>query len=197
MRKLFVRPLAAALVVVVAACSAPAEVLAQSEVSAEEYAVYSAFVTEAYLKPKTELAVIASTTSAGRGWDEMADLFLNRLPSLSRATLDDFVARNDGERRLSRSFTLKAKYVLVEYGVIEKLFGTPVLEEAWKTFYERYPASNGYVVLSRVGFNPAKDQALVYVAWMCNERCGEGKVVLLSKREGRWKIENHHLLWVS
>ena len=169
----------------------------QSEVSSEEYAVYSALITEEYVRDKVKLVVITNPTSGGNKSKDMADFLLQQLSPLSQATYDDYLERNSKSYNLSNSFSLKEKYVLVEYREIEKFFDNPDFEEAWKNFYKRFPASNGYIVLSRAGFNPAKDQALVYMAWMCNSRCGEGKLMLMSKRDGKWKVEKHYTTWVS
>jgi len=35
------------------------------------------------------------------------------------------------------------------------------------------------------------------VSWVCNSRCGEGLSVLLTKREGTWKVETDFIRWVS
>jgi hypothetical protein len=177
--------------------SASPKAVRQSEVSSEEYAVYSTLITEEYVTDKVKLVVIANPTSGGNRSKDMADYFLQQLSPLSQATYDDYLERNSKPYTLSNSFTLKEKYVLVEYREVEKLFDNPDLDEAWKEFYRRFPASNGYIVLSRVGFNHEKDQALVYMAWMCKSLCGEGKLMLMSKRDGKWKVEKHYTVWVS
>ncbi len=186
-----------ALFVILATSSALPKAPRQSEVSAEEYAVYSALISEEYIKEKVKLVVIANPTFGESRSKEKMDYFLDLLPHLSGETLDNYLAINSKPYRLSKSFSLKAKYVIVEYPETEKFFENPDFDEAWKDFYRRFPASNGYIALSRVGLNHAKDQALVSMSWMCNQRCGEGKLVLMVKRDGRWKVENRHLMWVS
>jgi hypothetical protein len=197
MTKSFIPPLILALLILGATLSASPKAVRQSEVSSEEYAVYSALITEEYVKDKIKLVVITNPTSGGNRSKDMADYFLQQLSPLSQTTYDDYLERNRESYKLSNSFPLKEKYVLVEYGKVEKFFDNPDFDEAWKNFYKRYPASNGYIALSRVGFNPEKNQALVYMAWMCNSRCGEGKLVLMSKRDGKWKVEKHYTIWVS
>jgi hypothetical protein len=197
MKNYLILLLGMALFVLAATPSASPKVPRQSEVSSEEYAVYAALISEEYLKDKVKLVVIANPTSGGNMSKDMADVFLELLAPLSQATYDDYLARNSKPYRLSNLFPLKTKYVIVEYQDIERFFDNPDFDEAWKAFYKRYPASNGYIALSRVGFNPAKDQALVYMAWMCNSRCGEGKLVLMGKQDGNWKVEKQHLMWVS
>ena len=192
-----IRLIGVALFVIVATSYASPKIPRQSNVASEEYAVYSALISEEYMNEKVKLVVIANPTSGGKIANDMADYLPQLLAPLSRTTLDDYLARNSKPYRLSKSFSLKAKYVFVEYQEIEKLFENPDLDEAWKDFYRRFPASNGYVILSRVGFNQAQDQALVSMSWMCNQRCGEGKLVLMSKRSGKWKVEKHHTMWMS
>jgi hypothetical protein len=182
---------------ILATSSASPEVPRQSEVSAEEYAVYSALISEEYMKEKVKLVVVANPTIGESRPKEEVDYFLDLLPPLTRETLDDYLAINSKTYRLNNAFSLKAKYVIVEFREIERFFENPDFDEAWKDFYKRFPASNGYIALSRVGFNRAKDQALVSKSWMCNQRCGEGKLVLMVKRDGKWKVENQHLMWVS
>jgi hypothetical protein len=172
------------------------------DVSADEYKIYSAVVMKNYVEEDTRLAVITDETydpvpdgDSARVLDGLGKLHF--LPSAE--TWDDFVAQNrKGEQKLGRSFSLGVNYVIVDYKSIEGLFEPAVdLDEAWKKFYRQYPRSNGYFRVSRVGFNRAQDQALVHTSWMCNQRCGEGRYVLLVKRDGEWKVEDTYTQWVS
>jgi len=51
--------------------------------------------------------------------------------------------------------------------------------------------------LSRIGFNSSKTQALVYVANVCGGLCGTGEFYLLGKVDGKWKIQNELIVWIS
>jgi hypothetical protein len=177
----------------------------QSGVSSDEYEVYSALIREDYVREGISLAVITDETynpipegsSASQVFAQLTAL--HSPPSLDAEMWDDFVARNSqGPRKVGRSFSVGVRYILVDYKAIEGLFVPGVdFEEAWRQFYKKYPRSGGYVRVSRVGFNRAKDQALVHTSWMCGQRCGEGKYVLLVRRDGKWKIESQFLRWVS
>ncbi len=87
------------------------------------------------------------------------------LKPVSSEALEDYVARNRQSIMLGKEFKLKIDYRIVPYVEIEKLFSDIDLDNAWKPFYSKYPASGGYIRLSRVGFNKAKDQAIVSTAW--------------------------------
>jgi len=52
--------------------------------------------------------------------------------------------------------------------------------------------------LSRVGFDPARRQALVYVEWVCGALCGHGMYVLLERgRAGAWAVRREFAFWSS
>jgi hypothetical protein len=57
----------------------------------------------------------------------------------------------------------------------------------WAGFYQRFPGSNGYAELSAVGFDAAKQRAMVYVAHHCGMLCGGGRNHLLEKVDGEWR----------
>jgi hypothetical protein len=61
------------------------------------------------------------------------------------------------------------------------------IQGPWKTFYERYPDSGGYLVFSAVGFNEGKTRALVYIGHHCGNLCGGGTHHFLQKVDDRWR----------
>jgi len=111
--------------------------------------------------------------------------------------LENFKERNRETRHLKRLLTLSVPYRIADYKKIEKLFEMMVLEDEWKTFYRWYPGSNGYIRLSRVGFNKTRDEALVSTGWMSGERSGEGRYFLLSKKVASGKYKSLFTTWVS
>jgi hypothetical protein len=58
----------------------------------------------------------------------------------------------------------------------------------WLGFMEKYPKAWGVTVLSRVGFNNDKTQALVYVRHQCGGGCFSSETVFLTKRKNLWRI---------
>ena len=121
---------------------------------------------------------------------------LKELEPFSQDTVADFKERNKEAMRLKRSFRLAIAYRIVNYQKIEKLFAPMMLDEEWKTFDQWYPKSNGYITLSRVGFNRNRTEALVNTSWMRGERTGEGHYFLLSKKDGEWCVERFAATWM-
>jgi len=55
----------------------------------------------------------------------------------------------------------------------------------------------GIVRLSPVGFNRDGTQALVYAEYYCGSTCGYGEYALLIRVDGRWRISDSVIVFVS
>jgi hypothetical protein len=64
-------------------------------------------------------------------------------------------------------------------------------------FEARFPNNFGYFVVSHVGLNLNKTEALVYVDHFCGGLCGGGGYILMHKVEGVWHIVDRRNTWVS
>ncbi len=61
----------------------------------------------------------------------------------------------------------------------------------------RFPNNLGYFVVSRIGLNLNKTEALLYVDHFCGGLCGGGEYVLMRKLNGVWRVVDDHGTWVS
>jgi hypothetical protein len=61
----------------------------------------------------------------------------------------------------------------------------------------RFANNLGYFVISHVGLNLNKTEALLYVEHFCGGLCGGGNYILMRKVNGAWRVVDHHLTWVS
>jgi hypothetical protein len=66
-----------------------------------------------------------------------------------------------------------------------------------REFEARFPNNLGLFVVSRVGLNLNKTEALLYIEHFCGGLCGGGEYVLLRKVNGVWHVVDHHDTWVS
>jgi hypothetical protein len=166
----------------------------------EEYAVYSALIERMFIRKEVELIVIKHQTSAyssdpGR-LGETLEQVRKAMPGLKPETVADFQSRNNRPSLLEKLFDLKVKVALISKDEVEHLFGAG--GGWWKTFYERYPKSQGILTLSQVGFNPEKNQALVYVGNQRGGLDGAGSYILLTREEGDdWVIADSAGMWIS
>jgi hypothetical protein len=103
---------------------------------------------------------------------------------------------------VEQSWGDRESYRLLSHTEIEKTFkrrltGAKEFQDAWADFHKRYPQSGGFLTFSRPGYNAAKNEALVYVAYACGGRCGVGHLYLLVRHDGMWQVENRLITWIS
>jgi hypothetical protein len=61
----------------------------------------------------------------------------------------------------------------------------------------RFPNNLGYFVVSHIGLNLKKTEALLYVDHFCPGLCGGGGCVLMHKVSGVWHVVDRRSTWVS
>jgi len=59
-------------------------------------------------------------------------------------------------------------------------------ELTWINYYRKFPDVRGFVMLSRIGFNTAKNQALIYIGSRCGPGCGDLHFLLMQIENGAW-----------
>jgi hypothetical protein len=64
-------------------------------------------------------------------------------------------------------------------------------------FYKQYPEADLYWIFSRPGYNSSRTEALLDVTHWCGELCGTGHLYFLAKQNGKWKVQNRLMLWIS
>ncbi|HEY0763366.1 MAG TPA: hypothetical protein VGD61_13435 [Pyrinomonadaceae bacterium] len=189
--------------IVVLASVVPAR--SRVDASAEEYAVYSAVIAEMFAgdrvtfdtQAKIKLLVIKDLTDTDvlTDYREQNEVYFGRMfPTLAAGVVKDYKARNKQPVRLKDSFDLNIKHLVVKKEKIEKIFAG---RGWWQEFYKIYPDSGGLIVLSRVGFSRAMNQALVYIQHGCGGLCGTGHYVLLEKSGDRWQVVKRNMVWIS
>jgi hypothetical protein len=189
---MIMRFLVAAFILFAAPLWAPAQPAESAAREREEYAVYSAIIVQ-YAYEETGTFVIANPTTNLTYEPKVKSLqFFPPAPVVSQETFDDFIQRNRTNRWLTAKIEIDRKYALVDYREIRRLAdwdhpNTAPVEE-WKDFFKAYPATHGFVSLSRVGFNQQMDQALVHIGWRCPSLCGHWSLLLLTKKDGVWNM---------
>jgi hypothetical protein len=70
-------------------------------------------------------------------------------------------------------------------------------ETRGKNFEARFPNNFGYFVVSHVGLNPGKTEAILYVDHFCGGLCGSGGYYLMRNVNGVWHVVDQHVIWIS
>ncbi|HEY0322992.1 MAG TPA: hypothetical protein VGC66_18700 [Pyrinomonadaceae bacterium] len=181
------------------------------QIDDEEYAVYSALINDSLKDsdedekrkaPGDRLLIIEKHPSLWEGFvDDESKNFFEELKKnsseLEPETVNDLRVKSNEPSLLERKFAIDIKYALVGNEELEALFKEDV-GGGWEAFHRKYPKSNGFLTLSRVGFNADKTQALVYKGWSCGGLCGGGAYILLRKKNGVWVVgQSVGPTWVS
>lgn len=176
----------------------------------EDYKVYDAVVRHMFrdgvtrfdMNAKVEQIVLRERTHSSYAWGTKKENWEQvkfRLPNLTDETIADYEAIRTSESSLEPKFDTKFKYVFVSDKKLEEIFKdkNERANDPWADFYKNYPGSAGYNSFSRVGYDKAKRNALVYFVNWCGSLCGTGSYVHLQKGENGWAVKNAGGMWIS
>jgi hypothetical protein len=182
-----------------AACTTrptPSPTPAADQVNVEEQAVYAFLLPEMY--ENKGYVIMATTATDPTGVDNTSqtlDYVLQNMHDVDSETAESFRARNDTAYPIRPDMELGSPYTLITQAERSRIFGQN--QSGWEIFYNRHPQAPGITTLSRVGFNKAYNQALVYIGTQSNWLAGAGHFILLKKGPEGWSIDQQVMTWVS
>jgi hypothetical protein len=182
------------LIPMLTACSffMSAPVPSQVDSEKEEQAVYAVFVRGGKGPALIlEMTAIGTSTSDPK---QILEYVTSGLPGISRETANSFLKRNEQPTQLSEDMQFGVNYVLLSADELAEISSQPNWHEILN---EKYPASGGYTIFSRVGFNRTLDQAVIYVGNVAGPLMGAGYYYLLEKQDGEWVIKEEIMTWIS
>ena len=171
--------------------------------SADDAAIYSATFNKVVLKNPDDKRqiVLLSRTSTGyppgmaafksSGTPDRTEL----LDTAATATKADFDAKAKLMCDLVTDATLSARVVFAGVNEREEIFSKN--SDTWKDFTKKYPNAAGFTIVSAIGFNASHNQALVYIGNSCGVLCGNGYIVLLEKKRGKWIAAKTAKVWTA
>lgn len=162
-----------------------------SPVAAEEYRVISALLEQAPIPGKPHAAwVLSATTTTGSEEISRGDITANA-PSVSSEVLDDFFRKNTGSTKLSAAL-FRRSVTLLNTKDRDEIMGE---EYPWDRFFARHPNTPGLMDVSRVGFDSAKKNALVYLSLRRGAKDAYGSVFLMTNSKTGWKVVAEVRIW--
>jgi len=156
--------------------------LGQSEIPADEYAVYDAVIANMFADKKVT-------------FDFGGEVTVKLLMVVDRTVAYPFSTVSSRSQTgvtsvLKRLFHLSVDYVLVSAEQEAKRRDTARYDNQWH-------AGDGRVSLSRVGFDRDHRQALVYMSFYCGALCGHGFFLFLTKTGSEWRVDKKFQVWIS
>ncbi len=166
------------------------------QIKLEEQAVYAALLKDMFNAPMVVLMEKTATDPGGvENTASTVDAAAKNLPGLDKATIENFKTRNSQSYSLPEDMNLGVKVILLTQTEMNQFFGPN--QDGWEAFYQNYPDAPGITSLSRVGFNAAYDQALVYIGTQSHYLAGAGYYVLMVKTNGTWAVSIKAMTWIS
>lgn len=80
---------------------------------------------------------------------------------------------------------------------IDTLFAGATAKENWEQFNNLYEDYDGFIAISRIGYNDTKDQAVLLLEHHCGPSCGTGKFINLKKTLNKWAVRSTLTMWLA
>ena len=127
--------------------------------------------------------------------EERARYYMRKnLESLDEVTLADFLAKNREQHRVEPDLNPEGRLICLSDEEFQYIFSD---REGWERFRQTFPESDGTLRFSRVGFNRAVTQALIYAGQQFDWHIGSGGYWLFSKSDGTWTEVDKLGTWIS
>lgn len=165
---------------------------------ADEAAVLRVCLTALGIGPKQ---VVQASTNLGLACASSAEelkqtsLHLrSKMKKLEEQTVEDFLTKNMEAHAVAPALTLDGQLIPVSSEDLGHMFRD---DEGWERFRAAYPESSGTVGFSRVGFNGALTQALIYAGMQVGWLMGYGAFSLFEKDGSTWNEVESTMAWIS
>lgn len=186
-----------------------------ANVTDTEYQVLAAYITDTFMGNKGQdrvgrqvsRIVIANKTQSDQEdqliedengkaipWGKTSRFLHKQSSRLQTSTLNSFRDANRHPAPLRRLFQLRLPYELVDKAEFDAIFEN---DGWWTDYYKKYPDSQGFLTLSRIGFSADGKQAMFYSTNGCGGKCGTGTYVVMEKVGASWQVVKEILIWVS
>jgi len=155
---------------------------AEGLLTGDPYRVYSDLLRFTFSGGNYKQFIVASRTISQ--CDLPANIF-DEFKTLRPETMEDFTNKNQNAIVLEDRFAADLNVKLITGDQSSAVFSSRE-NQAWKTFFNLYPDSQGISGFSQVGFNKDKTQALVCVESKSDRHSGMGFIVLLEWNNDSW-----------
>ena len=112
--------------------------------------------------------------------------------------LNDWKEKNSRRQIITESLDLSINYKVLTKKDFNLIFKDKDLNATWDTFSKRYKNTDGFIRLSKPGFDAQREKSIVLVEYHCGPNCGTGRFLSLKKDDSRnWVTENSILIWMA
>ena len=168
----------------------------------EDYAIYAAalqrlYSNDLYSNEKIDRILLMDQTGAGVPPGMAAVTRLgNENPAFYKNLTEDLKelgSRNKASAVID-SHKIDTKLEVLTLSVEE---AKKIVDSGWEAFGKQYSRCRGITLLSLPALNAEKDRALLYVGFSCGIVCGDGRLLLAMKKDGKWSLKDETIVWVA
>jgi hypothetical protein len=176
-------------------------VVESPQLSGDDSAVYISLLRELYQAAKGRPIILSDQTALGVPPGMVGNLpvqgpqtitFLDKISPEARQNYEDI--NNHSSLQLPSPCKLAPDCMLVNLADVALQVKDA---KAWRKFMSRHANTPGIIIVSRIGFNRQRDQAVVYSGMSCGLLCGQGEFTWLTKHNGVWSVEASNVVWIS
>ncbi len=142
--------------------------------------------------------VVRSLTRGGynplTGEDRALSYIRENFEGLDEEALADFLAKNREQHPVEPDLNPEGRLICLSDEEFQYIFRD---REGWERFRQTFPESDGTLRFSRVGFNRAVTQAMIYAGQQFDWHIGSGGYWLFSKSDGTWTEVDKLGTWIS
>ena len=174
------------------------DVFAEIIFQKEEIAIYREIVIQGRGSAKTQILIHEeSTGNTLQTISHAEQIKLMKELNFQEEIFNDWKDKNNSRQIITKSLDLSIRYKILTKKDFNSIFKDSDLDTSWDTFAKRYKNTDGFIRLSKPGFDAKKEKSVVLVEYHCGPNCGTGRFLALKKDDsGNWVTENSILIWM-
>ncbi len=135
--------------------------LPQAELTKDEHAVYASILSGT-LSPDSEIEYVIVNETLCCSHTSISDDYAFDTLSVTKEILAAYRAANQQSWLIKPELGIPVRYTLVSQAQLDKILSNNSMA-GWRKFSQLYPQAPGYITVSRIGFDPQRAHALMWV----------------------------------
>lgn len=160
--------------------------------------VYSAVLEHGLPNQSTKILVLEESISDSlTSFDEKLGEKISAEAGISKSCFEDWVLVNKESTNIKFKISSALDISFLSSNKLDRLFSEDTANQNWAKFKNLYQDYDGFIAISKIGYNQHQDQALLLVEHHCGPDCGTGKFVTLTKTGHIWEVRSTMTIWLA
>tara|TARA_B100000579_G_scaffold436997_1_gene464766 strand:+ start:2256 stop:2849 length:594 start_codon:yes stop_codon:yes gene_type:complete len=175
------------------------DVFAEIIFQKEEIDIYREILHQGRNFTKSQILIHEeSTGNTLQNIDRSEQMKLMKELNSQEEIFNDWTDKNTNRQIITESLDLSINHKILTKKDFNLIFKDDDLDVTWDVFSNRYKNTDGFIRLSKPGFDTNREKSIVLVEYHCGPTCGTGRFLSLKKNSsGNWVTENSILMWMA